>query len=149
MDTSGQFRTKTQMGDFDVGLEVHCGSLYAPWDTLQEFHSKWVVPVNEPSPRMPFGPHRYAGDPELDAALDYMEANVPSTTDAKYVEMAKQALDRYFDEMPQIILAEELHVIPMNETFWTGWPNEDDPYIAPYPCWQDFTLAAFHLQPTQ
>jgi peptide/nickel transport system substrate-binding protein len=127
---------------------VHCGSLYDPWDTLQEMHSKHAVPIGE-SGRMPFGAHRYVGDPAMDEALDYMEAHVPSLDDPEYVAMARQALDIYLRDLPTINLAEELHVIPMNETFWTGWPNEDDPYIAPYPCWQDFALVVFHLEPTQ
>jgi peptide/nickel transport system substrate-binding protein len=149
LDTSGQFSTRLQMAEYDMNIHVHCGSLYDPWDTLQEFHSKHTVPLGEPAPRMPFSAHRYAGDPAMDEALDYMESHVPSATDPEYVAMAKQAMDIYLRDMPTIILAEELHVIPMNETFWTGWPTADDPYIAPYPCWQDFTLAVFHLQPTQ
>jgi hypothetical protein len=78
-----------------------------------------------------------------------MEATPPSTTDPTYVSWVVEATDIYLRDMPTIILAEELHVIPANETYWTGWANEDDPYVAPYPCWQDFTIAVFHLEPTQ
>jgi peptide/nickel transport system substrate-binding protein len=51
--------------------------------------------------------------------------------------------------MPTILLAEELHVIPANYTYWTGYPNADDPYVAPYPCWRDIFLMTLRLQPAQ
>jgi peptide/nickel transport system substrate-binding protein len=148
LDIANQWDAALSLGEHDMTVLLHCGSLHDPWDTLQEFHSKHNTPVGEPG-RMPFGAHRYVGDPELDEALDRMEASVPSTTDPEYVEWARTALDVYLRDMPTINLAEQLHVIPMNETFWTGWPTEEDPYVAPYPPWQDFGLVVHHLKPTQ
>jgi hypothetical protein len=51
--------------------------------------------------------------------------------------------------MPEIILVEELHVIPANTTYWQGWPSKSDPYVAPFPCWDDIYLALFKLTPAQ
>mgnify|MGYP006312466255 FL=1 len=93
--------------------------------------------------------HRYAGNPKLDELIELMEQTPPDTENPQYVEWAKEALDIYLQEMPTLILSEELHVITMNETYWTGWPTADDPYIAPYPCWNDFTLAVFEIEPAQ
>ena len=134
-----------RMGEYDIVVFVHCGSQHDPWDTLQEFHSKHNVPVGEPG-RMPFGAHRYVGDPEMDEALDYMEGHAPSPSDPQYVAAVQTALGIYLRDLPVINLAEELHVIPANETFWTGWPTQEAPYCAPYPSMQDFTLSIFQTQ---
>ena len=69
--------------------------------------------------------------------------------DPDYVAAVETAMDIYMREMPQLIIAEELHVITMNDSYWTGWPNSDDSYIAPYPCWSDFTLAIYRIKPTR
>ena len=58
-------RISLRMGEYDIVVFVHCGSQHDPWDTLQEFHSRHNAPVGEPG-RMPFGAHRYVGDPEMD-----------------------------------------------------------------------------------
>ena len=128
---------------------VHCGSLYDPYDT----HGAVPQQVHRPRGRdgQPgggiFACHRYVGDPAMDAALDKMEQPTslrpPTPSTSRWV---KTAVDTYLRDMPTIVLAEELHVITMNEEFWTGWPNEDDPYIAPYPCWNDFTLVGLSRQ---
>jgi peptide/nickel transport system substrate-binding protein len=78
-----------------------------------------------------------------------METTPPNPNNPEYVDWVETAVDTYLRDMPTIVLTEELHVITMNEEYWTGWPNENDPYIAPYPCWNDFTLAVYHVQPTQ
>jgi peptide/nickel transport system substrate-binding protein len=151
LDTANQWAPMLQAGEADAVAFVHCGSLYDPYDTLAHFHSKYTIPVGETDNQGGgiFAFHRYAGDPELDAVLDKMETTPPDPTDSQYVEWATTALDIYLRDMPTIILTEELHVITMNEEYWTGWPNENTPYIAPYPCWNDFTLAIFEIQPTQ
>ena len=91
---------------------------------------------------------RYS-NPENDKLIDQMEAIRPSTPDTpKYMELAAQALDIYLRDMPEIMLTEELHVVTLNTTYWKGWPNAADPYVAPYPSWEAFYMAMFKLQPT-
>ena len=51
--------------------------------------------------------------------------------------------------MPEIMLAEELHVVVFNETYWKGWPTAEDPYVAPYPPWEAWRLIVHRLQPVQ
>ena len=151
LDTSGQWVTKLQTGEADAVAFVHCGSNYDPWDTMVQFHSKFNIPLGETDNHGGgiFAYHRYPGDPEMDAVLDEMEKVPPDPNNPQYVEWAKKAVDVYLRDMPTIVLAEELHVITMNETYWTGWPTAEDPYIAPYPCWNDFTIALYHIKPTQ
>ena len=151
LDTANQWAPMLQNGEADAVAFVDCGSLYDPYDTMARFHSKYNIPVGETDNHGGgiFAYHRYPGDPEMDAALDEMEKVAPSPNDPQYVEWVTTAVDTYLRDMPTIVLAEELHVITMNETYWTGYPTSEDPYIAPYPCWNDFTLVPFRITPVQ
>ncbi|MBN1875342.1 MAG: ABC transporter substrate-binding protein [Anaerolineae bacterium] len=151
LDTANQWAALHQTGEADAVAFVHCGSLYDPYDTLSQFHSKHTVSLGETDNNGGgiFAYHRYAGDPELDTVLDEMEKTPPFLTNPEYVKWAETAIDIYLRDMPTIVLAEELHVVTMNETYWTGYPTSEDPYVAPYPCWNDFTMTVFHVKPTQ
>jgi len=151
LDTANQWAPMLQNGEADAVAFVHCGSLYDPYDTMAQFHSKYNIPVGETDNAGGgiFAYSRYAGDPAYDAALDEMEKTAPDPNSPQYVEWVETAVDAYLRDMPTIILTEELHVITMNETYWTGYATAEDPYIAPYPCWNDFTLAPFRITPVQ
>jgi hypothetical protein len=48
----------------------------------------------------------------------------------------------------EITLSEERHVRTYNYHYWTGWPNSDDPYVAPYALWASIMLALLKVEPT-
>lgn len=151
LDTANQWAPMHQNGEADAVAFVHCGSLYDPYDTMAQFHSKHNAPLGETDNAGGgiFAYHRYPGDPQMDAVLDEMEQTKPDPNDPQYVEWVETAVDTYLRDMPTIVLTEELHVVTMNETYWTGYPTSENPYIAPYPCWNDFTLAPFMIEPVQ
>lgn len=134
-------------GNFDLHLWVHCGSTYDPWLTLEHYHSKYAAPEGETVSNLR-AYTRYA-NPELDALLDQMSAVVPSPDDPEYAELAKQALAIYLRDLPDITLAEELHVLTFNTTYWTGYPSPEDPYMHPYLPWEGFNFTIHRLKPTQ
>ena len=68
--------------------------------------------------------------------------------ESEYMKLAVQALDIYLRDMPEVMLTEELHVVTYNTTYWTGYPDATNPYIAPYPCWEAINLMMYELQPT-
>jgi peptide/nickel transport system substrate-binding protein len=135
------------LGNFDTMFLVHCGSLSEPYETLKDLHSKYAAPLGEKCPWI-IGCTRYR-NPEYDKLIDEMEKMPGSLDNARYVELANQALDIYLQDMPEIMLLEELHVIDFNETYWTGWPGQEDPYVAPYPCWEAWNLIVHTIKPTQ
>lgn len=139
----------TLAGRLDTAYGVHCGSLSEPYETLKDLHSKNARPIGE---RCPFGGSlcsRYS-NPEYDRLIDQMEAMPPGKPDdPRYVDLAAQALDIYLRDMPEIMLAEELHVVTFNETYWTGWPTAEDPYVAPYPPWEAWRLIVHRIKPVQ
>jgi peptide/nickel transport system substrate-binding protein len=136
-------------GKTDTMFGVHCGSLSEPYETLKDLHSKNARPIGE---KCPFGGalcSRYR-NPEYDKLIDQMEAMPPGKPDdPTYVDLAAKALDIYLTDMPEIMLAEELHVVVFNETYWKGWPTAEDPYVAPYPPWEAWRLIIHRLQPVQ
>ncbi|MAQ85452.1 MAG: hypothetical protein CMH12_19690 [Maritimibacter sp.] len=134
-------------GNYQMDVGPHCGALYDPWQTLEHFHSKYSAPAGE-SIKNNRAPTRYE-NPELDALLDQMEALQPSPDDPEYMELVRQAAEIFVSELPEISLAEELHTLVFNSTYWTGYPNAEDPYIAPYLPWAGFELVILNLEPTQ
>lgn len=134
-------------GNFSLAVRPHCGSLYDPWQTLEHFHSKYARDPGVAVPNLR-APTRYA-NPELDALLDQMEKRQPSPDDAEYMDLVRQATEIFVRDLPEISLAEEFHTLVFNSTYWTGWPNAENPYIAPYIPWEGFARVIHNLEPTQ
>lgn len=134
-------------GNYQLTVGPHCGSLYDPWQTLEHFHSKYVAPQGEAVKNLR-AVTRYS-NPDLDAILDKMERMEPSPTDAAYVDLVKQAAEIFARDLPEIPLAEEFHTLAFNTTYWTGWPDAENPYVAPFIPWEGFARVIQSLQPTQ
>lgn len=146
-DPASDWVDKFTNGNHETLVLVHCGSLSEPFDTLKDLHTKFTAPIGSPLPGSIIAGQRYS-NPELDAILDKMEAMTPdSAQDSEYMDLVVAAVEIYLRDMPEIMLTEELHVVTYNETYWTGYPNADDPYIAPYPCWEAINLLVHRLEP--
>jgi peptide/nickel transport system substrate-binding protein len=141
------FTAAATSGEFDLHSWVHCGSVYDPWQTLDHYHSKYAAPAGKPI-TFARAYTRYA-NPDLDKILNQLEAMVPSPDDQKYMTLVKQATDIYLRDLPDLTLALELQILPMNTTYWTGYPSSKDPYIAPYIPWEGFNQVILKLKPTQ
>jgi peptide/nickel transport system substrate-binding protein len=135
------------LGNFDTMFMVHCGSLSEPFQTLKDLHSRYGPPIGERCPSS-VACTRYSNE-EYDLIIEEMESMPGSLDNARYVELANQALDIYLRDMPEIMLLEELHVVTFNETYWVGWPGAEDPYAAPYPPWEAWNLIVHNIQPAQ
>jgi peptide/nickel transport system substrate-binding protein len=145
IDSSSAWSDNELQGKSDLTVFVHCGSISDPFETLDDLHSKFSRPIGTPVPNI-IAATRYQ-NPEYDKILDQMEA-VPGSPDNKqYMDWATSALDIYLRDMPEIMLLEELWVTTFNQTYWTGWPNQHDPYVAPYPCWEAWNLVVHKIKP--
>jgi peptide/nickel transport system substrate-binding protein len=146
-DSSTAWNDDLATGKSDTIFFVHCGSISEPLDTLADLHSKNAPAVGTACPNI-IACTRYK-NPEYDKLIDEMLAMQGSPDNQKYMDDAAQALDIYLRDMPEIMLLEELHVVTFNNTYWKGWPNEKDPYAAPYPPWEAWYLIVNRIQPTQ
>jgi peptide/nickel transport system substrate-binding protein len=63
------------------------------------------------------------------------------------MSLATKATDIFLRDVLEITLAEERHVVTFNNTYWTGWMNSQDPYVAPYSLWAAVELAFLKIQP--
>jgi len=134
-------------GNFEMTHGTHCGSLYDPWQTLEHFHSKYSAAPGAKVANLR-AVTRYQ-NPEYDALIDQMEAMVPSPDNPAYMNLVRKAFAIYIRDLPEISLAEEMHTLPFNATYWTGYPSAKDPYVAPYIPWEGLALVIHRLQPTR
>jgi len=131
-------------GNADLWVLVHCGSSSEPHGTLQHFHSKFAAPSQGEQNSYIWGNSHY-NNPEYDAIIDEMDGVLPSVDDPKYMALADAALELFLKDVIEITLAEERHVITFNNTYWTGWANTDNPYVAPYSLWAGFLLEFLNI----
>ena len=135
-------------GEWDIYNEVHCGSLTDPFETLNDFHSKWSRPEGEPQPYR-HATSRYS-NPEYDDIIDKMEAMEPSPDDPAYIELLRAAVEIFLRDVPEIVWGEERHAVTFNETYWTGWATEENPIAGPFfCCWSSPYLIILELEAVQ
>ena len=134
-------------GKADMWIIVHCGSSREPWGTLQHYHSKFNSPEQGKTNNYIWANSQY-NNPDYDALIDQLDGIPPSPDDPNYTELVRQAIDIYLRDVIEITLSEERHVRTYNYHYWTGWPNAEDPYVAPYALWASIMLALLKVEPT-
>ncbi|MBA7631256.1 Glutathione-binding protein GsiB [subsurface metagenome] len=108
-------------GEARIYITGHAGSLRDPWGSLDLFHSRFVLPTGTLATSF----YRWA-NPEFDRIVDEM-AGV-GFGDPRVFDLHRQAMEIWLPELPCIPLANWYHRNPINHTYWTGFPNVDDPY---------------------
>jgi peptide/nickel transport system substrate-binding protein len=131
-------------GNFRAGFNGHGGSVASdPYDTLRLFQSTTVaVP----------GAHqvnftRWVNE-EYDQIVDEV-AVTPLDDQDRLMELFRDAMEIWIPELPNIQIKEFYHRIPMNQTYWTGWPDENDPFVNGAFWHLTFQLVLNRLQPAQ
>jgi peptide/nickel transport system substrate-binding protein len=132
--------TRISQGQAHIWLNGHGGSINDPFDTLDMFTSKYYQPVGTPTTYN----SRWRNE-EYDAILEEM-AKVPKEHPT-YMDLYLQALAIFLDELPDCPVQQWLHRIPYNQTYWTGWPTADDPYLNGAFWHLTFPLILHRLQP--
>jgi peptide/nickel transport system substrate-binding protein len=85
---------------------------------------------------------------QYDRIVDDMVMTSMEDTE-KLKKLTHDAMEILLDELPDAQLVEWYHRIPMNTTYWTGWPTEDDPYVNGAFWHLTFNLILNRLKPTQ
>lgn len=83
---------------------------------------------------------------EYDKLVDELYSTSPTETD-KVMEIWQKALGIWLPQYPDIQISQGIHRLPMNETYWTGWPTAENPYINPAHFHLTFALVMHQLQP--
>lgn len=100
----------------------HGGSVADPYATLELYTQKFYKPTGEFT--YPF--YRWKND-EYDAIV--LEMGVTSPDDPKTSELFRAAMEIWLKNLPDVQLLQFYHRIPMNQTYWTNWPSDENPYI--------------------
>jgi peptide/nickel transport system substrate-binding protein len=146
----GVFRDQTGRGQFTAATQWDgCGSVVEPWFGMQRYHKKWVNPIGTPGTEYVDNTNnggRWVND-EYSALIDEMGA-LP-LGDPRVVDLMKQAVTIWADELPDIPLVQTPVFILFNETYWTNWPTKDNNYVQPPGHWQHFLRVLTELEPAQ
>lgn len=138
-----------QMGNFEsrMGWQT-CGSVNEPWASLDTFNTSWLKPVGERTAGSQ-NAWRWSGDvaDQYSAIVD--EMGVLPLGDPQLDEMFVEAMDLWMQELPVIPITQAKKIIPFSNTYWTGWPTADNPYIHPPTWWQHTHVILHELEPAQ
>ncbi|MEX2425398.1 MAG: ABC transporter substrate-binding protein [Thermomicrobiaceae bacterium] len=133
-----------QQGNYEAGFNGHGGSVSSdPYFTLRLFQSATVV--------SPAGHQtnftRWVNE-DYDAIVDEMAVTSRDDQD-RLMELFRQAMEIWIPELPNIQIQEWYHRIPMNQTYWTGWPTEENNYVNGAFWHLTFQLVLNELEPAQ
>ena len=134
--------TKRADGTALVSLFGHGGSIVDHFDTLDMYTSKHYQPTGTPAAY--FSRWQNA---EYDAILEEMAAMAPSPDDPAYMDLYLQAMEIWLVNLVDVPIQQWLHRMPMNQTYWTGWPTEDNPYVNGAFWHQTMNLVFMNLTP--
>lgn len=116
--------TRAATGEAKILLAGHGGSIRDPFPTLDMYTSKYYRPTGDSALYY----SRWRNE-EYDAILNEMAAMSPSSDDPAYVDLYLSALEIWLDNLVDCPIQQWLHRIPMNTTYWTDWPTQDNPYV--------------------
>jgi peptide/nickel transport system substrate-binding protein len=146
----GIFRDQTGRGQFEAATDWDgCGSVIEPWFGMQRYHKKWVNPVGTPGTEYVDNTNnagRWVND-EYSELIDQM-GSLP-LGDPKVMDLMKQAVTIWADELPDIPLVQTPALMLFNSTYWTNWPTADNNYIQPPSHWEHFLRVLTELKPAQ
>lgn len=127
---------------------LSCGSVNEPWASMGRYTVKDVVPVGERSPGFNNtsrwdGPAAEAYSAIMDdiAGRRLGDPEIPGL-----VAEAYQYLDA---EMPFVPLVQSAKLLPMNTTYWTGWPTAENYYNHPFFWWNHAHQIIHNLESSQ
>lgn len=109
-------------GKFDLALFGHRGSISDPYATMETYTCKEALPVGQPTLFL----DRWCNK-DYDKIVDQIATMEPS--DPKIKGLVVKAMDIWMKDAVEAPIMEWYHRIPMNQTYWTNWPSEQNPYM--------------------
>lgn len=135
-------------GGFEMSYSwLSCGSVNEPWASMGRYTTADVVPVGERSPGFN-NTARWDG-PAAEAYSAIMgDIAGRQLGDAAIPGLVAEAYSHLDAEMPFIPLVQAAKLLPMNETYWTGWPTADNYYNHPFFWWNHTHQIIHNLEAT-
>ncbi len=140
---SGQFWTMWPTGNYDVGSYwPGCGQIPDIWSFVNGFHKRYIAPTGEAPAANQI---RWEND-EVSRLAEQMEGLLP--TDPQVIELGREALKVFVEEMPYIPMVGTSKFVPVDTTYWTNWPSSENHYDNPVWWWSGFKFILPHIEPT-
>ncbi|MDJ0822629.1 MAG: ABC transporter substrate-binding protein [Paracoccaceae bacterium] len=122
-------------GSYEMSYSwLSCGSVNEPWASMGRYTVADVVPVGERSPGFN-NTARWDGAAAeaYSAIVDDMESM--ALGDPAIPGMVAEAYGHLAAEMPFIPLVQSFKLLPMNTTYWSGWPSNENYFNHPFHWW--------------
>jgi peptide/nickel transport system substrate-binding protein len=117
------FVNRVLTGEAVAFLWGHGGSMKDPYRTLDLYHIRHVVPTGE---RAFSNLYRWSNQEFSDIVGQMSQLPVG---DPQITPLFHQAMEIWLPNLPDIPLVQTVIQLPMNTTYWTGWPNPENPYV--------------------
>ena len=135
VDNSTFWGSVLPTGDYDVALTwLSCSSVNEPWASMNRYTTTFLAPLGERAPGINNTQRWDTTNAEFYTlivdAMASMPLNDPNMVD--YVVEAYQYLDA---DTPVIPLVQASKLLPMNTSYWTGWPTQENNYNHPAFWW--------------
>lgn len=111
-----------------------CGSVAEPWLTLRTFAGE-AAPIGENPISGQTNGFRWSNARYTELVA---EIGTLAWDDPKLMELTEEALAILYDELPALPAAQARKLVPFNNTYWTGWPTNDNYYMTPTNWWNNF-----------
>ena len=143
MSLPPDFDDRFNKGQYAGAIYGHGGSVRDPYYTLRLYQSASVaVP----------GGHQVNFARWKNEAYDKIVDEVFVTdmkNKAKLTELWRKAMEIWIPELPDLPLVHNFHRLPMNTTYWTNYPTEQNPYVNGAMQHLTFAMVLWNVQPTQ
>ncbi|HWU41761.1 MAG TPA: hypothetical protein VN203_29235, partial [Candidatus Acidoferrum sp.] len=143
MSLPPDFNDRFQKGQYSGAIYGHGGSVNDPYHTLRLYQGASVAVPG--AHLVNFARWKNA---EFDKITDEMYVTDPNNK-PKMTELFHRAMEIWLPELPDIQLVHNIHRIPMNTTYWTNWPTEQNPYINGAFWHLTYAIVLWNLQPVQ
>ena len=117
------FVNRITTGEAKAFLWGHGGSMKDPFKTLTLYHIRGIRPTGEPS----WGNLYRWPNQEFSDIVDQMSQL--QVDDPAIAGLFREAMTIWLQELPDIPLVQTVIQLPMNTTYWVGWPNPENPYV--------------------
>ena len=130
-------------GNYNAVIFGHGGSVKDPYATLRLYQSS-----SEAIPGGHLVNLARWKNADYDKIVDEVFVTPPDDT-AKMKELWLKAMAIWLPELPDVQLMQFYHRLPMNLTYWKGYPTKDDPYVNPAFFHSTYGLVLHRLEATQ
>jgi len=117
------FATLTAQGNVDVFIRFDNALFQDPWVPLDQYHSRNSAPTGQDAPQ----PYRWKNT-QYDDLVDKLSQL--QNSDPAFMSTFHQAMEIWLRELPALPTVKWYLRVPFNQTYWQGWPNEKNPYVA-------------------